>query len=67
MPAFIAATFVSYTRVEARKHYITDVAAGAAVGILSAKYFTTKFGESEVQIVPVLGTHEVGLSVAARF
>lgn len=67
VPAFIAATFVSYTRVEARKHYVTDVLAGAAVGILSAKYFTTKFGENVVQIVPTVGVHEVGLSVAAQF
>ena len=67
IPAFVASSFVAYTRVEARKHYVSDVAVGAAVGILSAKYFTTKIAGNNVQIMPTASTHGVGLAVAAQF
>jgi hypothetical protein len=33
-PAYLAAGFVAWSRVKADKHYIHDVAAGAAIGIL---------------------------------
>ncbi len=67
VPAFVAATFVAYTRVEDRKHYITDTLAGAAVGILSAKYFTTKICGSDVMIAPSADTHSFGINIAANF
>ena len=43
IPAYIGATFVGYSRVEANKHYVEDVIAGAAIGILSSLYFTTPY------------------------
>jgi membrane-associated phospholipid phosphatase len=43
LPAYLAATFVGYSRVESRNHYAHDVAAGAAIGILSSYLFTTPF------------------------
>jgi hypothetical protein len=35
VPAYAAASFVAWSRVEARKHYTHDVLAGAAVGIVA--------------------------------
>ncbi|MEI8033481.1 MAG: phosphatase PAP2 family protein [Chlorobiaceae bacterium] len=41
IPAYLAASFVGYSRVEAKEHYTRDVISGAAVGIMSANVFTT--------------------------
>ena len=40
LPAYIAASYVGYSRVEAKQHYWKDVAAGAATGALTTYYFT---------------------------
>jgi membrane-associated phospholipid phosphatase len=34
-PAYIAAGFVGFSRVEAKKHYVHDVVTGAALGVLA--------------------------------
>jgi len=36
IPAYVAATFVAVSRVEAKEHYVQDVLAGAAIGIASS-------------------------------
>ena len=38
LPAYIAAALVAYSRVYERRHYATDVIAGACVGIASAAF-----------------------------
>ena len=43
LPAYAAALFVAYSRVEARKHYAHDVIAGAAIGIGSSYLFTREY------------------------
>jgi membrane-associated phospholipid phosphatase len=50
IPAYAAATFVGYSRVEADRHYTHDVIAGAALGILSSYLFTTPYEGWNVQI-----------------
>lgn len=37
LPAFLAAGFVGYTRMESNKHYLSDVLFGAGLGIASAR------------------------------
>lgn len=41
--AYTAATFVAYSRVAADRHYVEDVVAGAAIGYLSSRLFTSRF------------------------
>ena len=41
LPAYTLASFVAYSRVEANKHHVKDVIAGAAIGIGSSYIFTT--------------------------
>jgi membrane-associated phospholipid phosphatase len=41
IPAYGLAAFVAYSRVEADKHYVRDVLAGAAIGMASSYIFTT--------------------------
>jgi len=49
VPAYLAATFVAYSRVESREHYTHDVIAGAVIGIVSSHVFTTPFKGLQVQ------------------
>jgi membrane-associated phospholipid phosphatase len=49
VPAYMAAAFVAYSRVEANEHYPHDVIAGAAIGIASSFIFTTPYHGWHVQ------------------
>jgi hypothetical protein len=55
-PAYVAASFVAWSRVEADKHYTHDVLAGAAIGILANHDFwrrNTRVGQLRVGAGPV--------------
>lgn len=43
LPAYLAATFVGYSRVESDNHYTHDVVAGAVIGVISSAVFTTRY------------------------
>src|SRR2546427_1123536 len=43
IPAYAAASFVAYSRVESNEHHPHDVIAGAAIGILSSYIFTKPY------------------------
>jgi membrane-associated phospholipid phosphatase len=43
IPAYAAASFVAYSRVESGQHYDYDVIGGAAIGILSSFIFTKPY------------------------
>jgi membrane-associated phospholipid phosphatase len=49
VPAYVAAIFVAYSRVESREHYTHDVIAGAVIGIVSSYIFTTPFKGWQIQ------------------
>lgn len=49
LPAYVFASFVGYSRVEANQHYTHDVVAGAAIGILSSALFTRPFEGWHIQ------------------
>lgn len=49
VPAYLAATFVAYSRVESREHYTHDVIAAAVIGIVSSYVFTTPFIGLQIQ------------------
>ncbi|GBD96397.1 MAG TPA: phosphatase PAP2 family protein [Nitrospirae bacterium] len=61
IPAYAAAAFVGWSRIEAKKHYIDDVARGAAIGILSTYIFTSPY--KGVTITPVTGEDTYGISL----
>lgn len=44
-PAYLAATYTGWSRVENNKHFGHDVLASAALGIVASYSFTTPFGE----------------------
>ena len=59
LPAYVAASFVGYSRVHDDRHDEQDVLVGAALGFVAARYFTTQYGG--VQITPQIGEDFVGI------
>jgi membrane-associated phospholipid phosphatase len=50
IPAYVAATFVAYSRVESKQHYMQDVIAGAAIGIGSSYLFTQPYKDWQISL-----------------
>ncbi len=65
IPAYVGATFVGYSRIASDKHYIEDVLAGAAIGIISGLYFTEPY--SGVRISPTAINGHYGLNFSGTF
>lgn len=66
LPAHALAAFVGASRVEARKHFVVDVLAGAAIGELSGFLITSRLNDN-VMIVPWADSHGGGILLTARF
>ena len=65
VPAYVLATYVGYTRVDADRHATEDVLAGAAIGFLSAWFLTSRHGNA--QIAPIVQRGYYGVQVNGRF
>ena len=50
IPAYAAASFVAYSRVEAREHHPHDVIAGASIGIVSSYIFTRHYKGWDIEL-----------------
>jgi len=66
LPAYVVASFVGLSRVEAKKHRVGDVLVGAAIGTATGHLVTTK-ADDRVQIFPWGGTKGAGVDVTFRF
>ncbi len=66
LPAYVVASFVGLSRVEARKHRVGDVLVGAAIGTATGHLITTKAND-RVQIIPWGDTKGGGVEVSVRF
>ena len=66
LPAYLVASFVGLSRVEARKHRIGDVLVGAALGAGTAQLITRR-KHNRIQIIPWGDTKSGGVVVAMRF
>ena len=62
IPAYVAATFVAYSRVESKQHYTHDVIAGAAIGIGSSYLFTKPYKGWHIQPDVTHATYGIRLS-----
>ncbi len=65
IPAWLGAAFVGYSRVHANKHHVTDVIAGAAIGILSSYYFTKPY--QGFSVTPYAGKGFYGFMMSKRW
>jgi membrane-associated phospholipid phosphatase len=52
IPAYAVAASVATARIEKKKHYLSDVAFGAAIGILSGRTVTIGSGEKRFAVAP---------------
>ena len=53
IPAYAVAGFVASSRVQMRRHYISDVIAGATVGILAGRSVTVGTGRARFSVDPM--------------
>ncbi|MBP2280487.1 membrane-associated phospholipid phosphatase [Psychrobacter sp. PL19] len=66
IPAYIGASFVAYSRLEADEHDAVDVLAGAALGVASSMYLTKSYND-QLYIAPSLAPDYYGLTVHYQF
>ena len=69
LPGYVVAAYVSATRLEERKHHLTDVVAGAAIGYLIGKTVSRRMrgGKQSIfgwRIFPVRGGFVASLSLS---
>ena len=62
---YTIATFIAYSRVQAKKHYIHDVIAGAALGIASSFYFTKRY--KNIKITPWIDGKKAGININYKY
>ena len=69
IPAFLAAAFVGYSRVEADEHWTKDVLGGAAIGIVSGVIFTSRYRKEPGRafIVPSIGRNSATVAMGLSF
>ncbi|WP_321397773.1 phosphatase PAP2 family protein [Emcibacter sp.] len=65
IPAYLGAGFVAWSRVDADKHHVEDVIAGAAIGILASYIFTEPY--KGLNITPEASANYIGLHVSATW
>ncbi|MEZ5708049.1 MAG: phosphatase PAP2 family protein [Blastomonas sp.] len=66
IPAQLVAAFVGLSRVEAKRHHVSDVLVGAAIGEAAGFLITSKKDEN-VRIFPWGDTKGAGVTMVARF
>ena len=69
IPAFLAAAFVGYSRVEADEHWTKDVLGGAVIGIVSGWMFTSRYrkGPGRTCIVPAFTRDSASVALGMSF
>jgi membrane-associated phospholipid phosphatase len=69
VPAFLAAAFVGYSRVESDEHWTKDVVGGAAIGIASGLVFTSRYRREagKAILVPVIGKGSAAVVLFTTF
>jgi membrane-associated phospholipid phosphatase len=65
-PAFAAAAYVAASRVRDRKHFLSDVTFGSALGIAAAGSITVTGRDRRLAIAPVVFRHGPGLALRLR-
>lgn len=50
VPAYLAAGFVGYSRIDAKAHHRYDVLAGGVIGILASTLFTTHYQDRSIKV-----------------
>jgi hypothetical protein len=62
IPAYVGAAWVGASRVQAERHYLSDVVAGATVGILAGRAVTVGRGDNRFSLAPTMVPGGIGFS-----
>jgi membrane-associated phospholipid phosphatase len=62
IPAYLVAGYVAAARIEARRHFLSDVAFGAAVGILAGRSVTIGSGDKRFAVSPMASPGGAGVN-----
>ena len=62
IPAYAVATYVAASRIQDKRHFLSDVAFGAAIGILSGRTVTVGRGKAKFAVTPTAVPGGGGLS-----
>ena len=57
IPAYAVAAYVGGSRIQDNKHYLSDVAFGAVLGIVSGRTVTIGTRNAKFALTPVSGPH----------
>jgi membrane-associated phospholipid phosphatase len=63
IPAYGFATYVAASRVQAKRHYLSDVAFGAAIGIVAGRTVTIGRGDTKFALSPMATRGGAGVSL----
>jgi len=63
IPAYALASYVGVSRLSENQHYASDVAFGAAIGIVSARAVTFGHGSTRVHVTPIASPHARGVEL----
>ena len=63
IPAYAVASYVAASRIHDKRHFLSDVAFGATVGLVSGWAVTFGHGETKVTMAPVASPGGGGLSL----
>jgi membrane-associated phospholipid phosphatase len=61
IPAYALASYVGASRLNANKHYLSDVAFGAALGIIAGRTVTVGIGSTKFALAPIAAQGGVGI------
>lgn len=62
LPAFGVATYVAASRIQEKRHFLSDVAFGAAIGIVAGRTVTIGRGETKFAMAPMASPGGGGVS-----
>jgi membrane-associated phospholipid phosphatase len=62
VPAYAAATYVAAGRVQTKRHYLSDVAFGAALGVVAGRTVTVGRGKAQFTVAPTAAPGGAGVA-----
>jgi membrane-associated phospholipid phosphatase len=62
VPSYAVASYVAASRVRAKRHFLSDVAFGATLGILAGRTVTVGRGQTQFAVSPTVSPHGAGIS-----
>ena len=63
VPAYAVASYVAASRVQMKRHFLSDVAFGATIGIVAGRTVTVGRGRARFALAPTISPNQAGVSL----